>query len=128
MLEPHDIETIGNHYKFHKGTTYSIGHLKDRSNSLSVTKNDFVAKERMDKKENPIQGGDHLPGRRNQAQMGIHNQNKVPNYAIGDNTPCVRGTPVVDKLCVRLVLLYFLRGMVGKVRDQFRKILPGILS
>ena len=67
MLEPHDSDTLGTHYKFRKGTTYSIGHLKERSNSLSVTKNDFVPKERLDKKGNPIQGGDFLPGRRNQA-------------------------------------------------------------
>ena len=31
------------------------------------------------------------PGRRNQGELGIWNQNIVPNYAIGDDTPAVRG-------------------------------------
>ena len=36
--------------------------------------------------------GEVLPGRRNQKELGIKNQNLVKNYAIGDNTPAVRGS------------------------------------
>ena len=32
-----------------------------------------------------------MPGRRNQGELGIKNQNIVPNYAIGEDTPAVRG-------------------------------------
>ena len=75
-----------NHYKFHKGTTYSIGNQRGDRRSVSLAQESFGDKDRVNK------FGEVLPGRRNQGQMGIHNQNIVPNYAIGDNTPAVRGS------------------------------------
>ena len=44
------------------------------------------------------EAGEVLPGRRNQQQLGIKNQNLVKNYAIGDDTPAVRGSDDVGKV------------------------------
>lgn len=79
------MEQLRNHYKFHKGTTYSIGNQQDRANSLTNTQESYLPKSRNG------QGSDVLPGRRNQEQLGIKNPNKVQHYAIGDDTPAVRG-------------------------------------
>lgn len=84
MYSEKDAEQLKNHYKFHKGTTYSIGNEKNRAQSLSLAQESYV-----NKKRNDI--GDTLPGRRNQEELGIKNQNKVPNFAIGHDTPSVRG-------------------------------------
>ena len=88
---PKDVEQLRNHYKFHKGTTYSIGHEKNRPASLSLAQESFVAKHRLE-------SGEVLPGRRNQQQLGIKNQNLIKNYAIGDDTPAVRGSDDVGKV------------------------------
>ena len=56
---PKDAEQLRNHYKFHKGTTYSIGHERNRAASLSLAQESFVPKQRVEKAE-------ILPGRRNQ--------------------------------------------------------------
>jgi len=31
-----DVEQLRNHYKFHKGTTYSIGNERDRAASVTL--------------------------------------------------------------------------------------------
>ena len=53
-----DKDILKNHYKFHKGTTYSIGNEKDHQAGYSLAQESFVPKHRMGKSE--IQ-----PGRRN---------------------------------------------------------------
>lgn len=63
---PREAELLKNHYKFHKGTTYSIGNKRDRAASLSLAQESFVAKQREE-------NADILPGRRNQEQLGIKN-------------------------------------------------------
>ena len=54
-----DDELLRSHYKFHKGTTYSIGNERDRHRSVTLAQESFVAKDRLDK------NGEVLPGRRN---------------------------------------------------------------
>ena len=39
-------DILQNHYKFHKGTTYSIGNEKDRQAGVSNAKESFVPKHR----------------------------------------------------------------------------------
>mmetsp|Transcript_29491 Transcript_29491/g.39230 ORF Transcript_29491/g.39230 Transcript_29491/m.39230 type:complete len:228 (+) Transcript_29491:644-1327(+) len=53
-----DVELLKNHYKFHKGTTYSIGHEREMGAGLSSAADAWVAKQRED-------AADILPGRRN---------------------------------------------------------------
>ena len=79
-----DVEQLRNHYKFHKGTTYSIGNERDIAARVTLAQESFVAKQRQE-------AADILPGRFNQEQMGIKNQNKIKNYSIGHDTPSVRG-------------------------------------
>ena len=43
---PKDAEQLKNHYKFHKGTTYSIGHERNRAASKSLAQESFVPKQR----------------------------------------------------------------------------------
>ena len=50
--------------------------------------------------------------------MGIYNQNKVPNYAIGDNTPCVRGTDDTANVHKRSNSTYN-KTNIGNFTDQF---------
>ena len=86
QYSPKDQDLLKNHYKFHKGTTYSIGNPQGRSSSISNAQESFVPLK-------SFQGGDTLPGRRNQESMGLHNQNLKPNFAIGaDASPSVRGS------------------------------------
>ncbi len=42
-----------------------------------------------------------MPGRRNQEQLGIKNPNRVANYAIGDDSPAVRGGNLAGKVNTR---------------------------
>lgn len=63
MKNPKDVEQLKNHYKFHKGTTYSIGHERNRAQSLTLTQESYVANNRNE--------AGVLPGRRNQEEMGI---------------------------------------------------------
>ena len=84
QITPSDVEALVNHYKFHKGTTYSIGNERGTGPKASLTQESYVVKQREDNTE-------VLPGRRNQEQFGIKNQNKIPNYMIGEDTPAVRG-------------------------------------
>ncbi len=42
-----DAELLKNHYKFHKGTTYAIGNGRDRSASMTLAQESFVAKQRQ---------------------------------------------------------------------------------
>ena len=76
-----ETEQLKNHYKFHKGTTYSIGTKGEGFNSglNSLAKDSFLS---------PKKGDDKLPGRRNQD----HNVNLIKNYDIGVNSPSVRGS------------------------------------
>jgi len=53
-----DAELLKDHYKFHKGTTYSIGNEKDCAASLTLAQETYVAKQREE-------NADVLPGRRN---------------------------------------------------------------
>ena len=50
--------------------------------------------------------------------MGIHNQNKVPNYAIGDNTSSVRGTDDTANVHMRSKTTYN-KTNLGKFTNQF---------
>lgn len=81
-----DAELLQNHYKFHKGTTYSIGNTRDKSAAVTCAQESYVAKQREKQGQDDL-----LPGRRNQEQLGIKNPNRVQSYAIGDDTPAVRG-------------------------------------
>lgn len=56
---PVEIEQLKNHYKFHKGTTYTIGKMGDRSQD-----NTSLAKESFNAKRMASEGP--LPGRYNQ--------------------------------------------------------------
>ena len=53
-----DAELLKNHYKFHKGTTYSIGHERGRAAGVSLAAESFIEKQREG-------AADILPGRRN---------------------------------------------------------------
>lgn len=77
-----DIETLKSHFKFHKGTTYSIGARGESyDNKLkSLTKDTFIG--------SPSKKDGNLPGRRNQDQ----NINLVKSYEIGANNICVKGS------------------------------------
>ena len=62
--------------------------------------------------------GEVLPGRRNQQQLGIKNQNLVKNYAIGDNTPAVRGSDDVVGVQTRSNSTYN-KTLQGNFTNQF---------
>lgn len=106
-----DVEQLRSHYKFHKGTTYSIGHERGRAASLSLAQESFVPKQRLE-------SSDILPGRRNQQELGIKNQNLIKNYAIGDNTPAVRGSDDVKDVQKRSHSTYN-SSLQGKFTTQF---------
>ena len=78
-----DSELLKNHYKFHKGTTYSIGTKGEGYNpGLGTSAKDSYL--------SPKKGDDKLPGRRNQDE----NVNLIKNYDIGVNSPSVRGSDI----------------------------------
>ena len=106
-----DAQLLKNHYKFHKGTTYSIGHEPERRAGVSLAAESFVAKQREE-------AGDILPGRRNQEQLGIKNQNKVRNYTIGENTPSVRGGDIAGDVQKRSSSTYN-QNLRGQFTNQF---------
>ena len=64
---------------------------------MTLAQESFVAKQRQQS-----EGGDNiLPGRRNQEQLGIKNPNRVASYAIGDDSPAVRGGNIAGKVNTR---------------------------
>jgi len=71
-----DPETLKSLYKFHKGTTYSIGAKGATGRNNSSAKDSFLS-------PNSKQASDKLPGRRNQE----FNVNLKNNYQIGQNAP-----------------------------------------
>ena len=82
-VDQKDAEQLKNHYKFHKGTTYSIGTKGEGYDSglNSLAKDSFLSPKKNEEK---------LPGRRNQD----NNVNLIKNYQIGVNSPSVRGSDV----------------------------------
>ena len=79
-----DAQELKNHYKFHKGTTYSIGTKGEgyEQGLNSLAKDSFLSPSKKNE--------DKLPGRRNQD----NNVNLIKNYEIGVNSPSVRGSDV----------------------------------
>ena len=108
-----DVQELKSHYKFHKGTTYSIGHEFGKPAGVSLAAESFVEKKRQE-------AADILPGRRNQEQLGIKNQNKVRNYTIGHDTPSVRGGDNSDAVQKRSNSSYNM-ALRGQFTDQFKE-------
>ncbi len=65
-----------------------------------------------------LENGEILPGRRNQAELGIQNQNKVPNIEIGANMPAMRGSDDVSAAQKRSYSTYN-QTIRGAVTNQF---------
>lgn len=81
-----DFEQLKSHYKFHKGTTYTIGKMGDKSqDSTSLAKESYGHKR--------MQSEGPLPGRYNQEQStGLRNMNLANNLSLAADVPAVRGT------------------------------------